>query len=83
MRIFFWLTPLLAVLAAAPAIAQGTAEQRTACEADAYRLCDAYVPDAILIERCLKANGNALSAPCRAEFGFPSASADSGKKRKR
>jgi hypothetical protein len=84
MRIFFWLTAVLAGLAAAPALAQGTAEQRAACEGDAYRLCDAYVPDAILIERCLRAKANSLSPGCRAEFGFPTAAADAGgKKHKR
>ena len=52
MRIFIRLSALLAFLAAAPAFAQGTAGQREACEDDAYRFCQAQVPDAIAIEKC-------------------------------
>lgn len=80
MRIFFSLTALLACFAAAPAMAQGTASQRAACESDAYRICESQVPDAILVERCLRANMGALSPACRAEFGGP-AEPDAPKKR--
>ena len=69
MRIFFRLSALLAFFAAAPAMAQGTQEQRDACESDAYRFCEAQVPDAVAVEKCLKANIGSLSAACRAEFG--------------
>ncbi len=84
MRIFISLPALLAFLVAAPAFAQGTAGQREACENDAYRLCQAQVPDAIAIEKCLRANAGAVSGPCRAELGLASpASQTSGKKRKK
>ena len=69
MRIFFRLSAMLAFFAAAPAMAQGTQEQRDACENDAYRFCEAQVPDAVAVEKCLKANIGSLSAGCRAEFG--------------
>lgn len=69
MRIFFRLSALLAFFMAAPAMAQGTASQRAACESDAYRFCESQVPDAIAVERCLQANINSLSPACRAEFG--------------
>jgi len=69
MRIIFRLSALLAFFAAAPAMAQGTAEQRAACENDAYRFCEAQVPDAIAVEKCLRANMRSLSPACRAEFG--------------
>lgn len=81
MRIILGTSALFALLAAAPALAQGTAQQRASCEADAYRLCDAYVPDAIAVERCLRGNMGALSAPCRAEFG--GAPAPAPKRRRR
>jgi hypothetical protein len=73
MRIFFPLTAMLAFFAAAPAMAQGTAAQREACEDDARRLCDAQIPDAIAVERCLRANIGALTQDCRAQFGEPAA----------
>jgi hypothetical protein len=81
MRIFIRLSALLAFVVAAPAFAQGTAGQREACEDDAYRLCQAQVPDAIAIEKCLRANAGAISGPCRAELGL--ASPVSQKKRKK
>jgi hypothetical protein len=86
MRIFIFLSALFSLFAAAPAFAQGTAAQRAACEDDAYKFCQAQVPDAIAIERCLKANVASISGDCRAELGIASpAAADSkgGKKRKR
>lgn len=69
MRIFLGLSALFAVMIAAPAFAQGTPQQREACESDAHRLCDDQIPDAIAVEKCLRANIGKLSAPCRAEFG--------------
>jgi porphobilinogen deaminase len=81
MRIFFGVSALLAFFAAAPAMAQGTAAQKAACEDDAYRFCQAQIPDAIAIENCLRANAGGLSGGCRAEMGLPAESA--GKKHKR
>lgn len=81
MRIFLRLSALLAFFAAAPALAQGTAEQRAACEGDANRFCDAYIPDAVAVERCLRANIGSLSAACQREFGVGPSSG--GKRRKR
>jgi hypothetical protein len=82
MRIFIRISALLALLIAAPAMAQGTSAQREACEDDAYRLCQAHVPDAIAIEKCLRANAGALSDACRAELGLSPAKS-AGKKKKR
>ncbi len=70
MRNFLRLSALLVVFAAAPAFAQGTSQQREACESDAHRLCDAYIPDAIAIEKCLRGNAGRLSGGCRAEMGL-------------
>jgi hypothetical protein len=83
MRIFIRLSALLALFLAAPAFAQGTAAQREACEDDAYRLCQAQVPDAIAIEKCLRANSGAISGGCRAELGLATPASASGKKRKK
>lgn len=81
MRIFIRLSALTAFFMAAPAFAQGTATQREACEDDAYRFCQAQVPDAIAIEKCLRGNAASISGPCRAELGLASPASD--KKRKK
>ncbi len=82
MRISLRLSALLAFVVAAPAFAQGTPEQRAACEGDANRFCDAYIPDAVAVERCLRANMGSLSAACQREFGV-GPSSGGGKRRKR
>lgn len=86
MRIFIRLSALLAITVAAPALAEGTASQRAACEDDAYRFCQAQVPDAIAIEKCLRASAASISPGCRAELGLASPASDTapagGKKRK-
>jgi hypothetical protein len=69
MRGLLWIAIPLALFVSAPASAQGTAEERSACKEDAYRLCDDDIPDAIAVERCLRAHMSALSAGCRKEFG--------------
>jgi hypothetical protein len=87
MRIFIRLSALLAIFLAAPALAQGTASQRIACEDDAKRLCQAQIPDVVAIENCLKASVAALTDDCRSEMGLASPAADTprsaGKKKKR
>jgi hypothetical protein len=69
MRNLIWIAVPLALLASAPAFAQGTPEQRAACNDDAFKFCDDDIPDAIAVERCLRAHMGALSAKCRQEFG--------------
>jgi hypothetical protein len=59
---------LALVLAPVPASAQGTPEQRAACEADAMRLCGQYVPDVQRITACMHQNRRYLSPRCRAVF---------------
>jgi hypothetical protein len=51
-----------------PAAAQGTPEQRAACEGDAQRLCAQYIPDIDRITACMQQNRARLSRPCRAVF---------------
>jgi hypothetical protein len=55
----------------APAAAQGTPEQRQACQPDAMRLCSEFVPDVDRITACMVKNRIRLSAPCRAVFTAP------------
>jgi hypothetical protein len=55
-----------------PAAAQGTPEQRQACQPDAMRLCSEFVPDVDRITACMVKNRIRLSAPCRAVFSTPS-----------
>ena len=51
-----------------PAVAQGTPEQRAACEGDAQRLCGQFIPDVNRITACMTQNRRYLSARCRAAF---------------
>jgi hypothetical protein len=55
-------------LVCAPAVAQGTAQERSACTGDAFRLCAADIPDVPKIEVCLDHKKSQLSPACRAEF---------------
>jgi hypothetical protein len=59
---------LALMLAPAPGAAQGTPEQRAACEGDAMRLCGNYGADVDRIIACMHANRRNLSARCRAVF---------------
>ncbi len=55
-------------LAAAPAVAQGTAGERSACMGDAFRFCAGDIPDVSKIESCLDSKKAELTPACRAEF---------------
>lgn len=66
----------LVLLTGTPALAQGTPEQRAACEDDAMRLCGQFVPDVQRITACMHGKRRYLTARCRAVF-------DSGSKRRR
>ena len=61
----------VALTAGAPALAGGTAEQRDACMADAFRLCTSAIPDEGRVESCLRGAGSRLSAACYAVFNPP------------
>jgi hypothetical protein len=56
------------MLVPVPAAAQGTPEQRAACEGDAMRLCGQF-RDIQQITACMQQNRRYLSPRCRAEFG--------------
>jgi hypothetical protein len=55
-------------LVSAPAAAQGTAQERSACMGDAFRFCAFDIPNVPKIEACLNSKKSELSPACRAEF---------------
>lgn len=59
---------LVLALAASPATAQGTSQERSDCMGDALRFCSADIPDVDEIEACLQQNMARLSPACRREF---------------
>ena len=59
---------LTALLTSLPAAAQGTPQQRAACEAEGRWLCSNYIPDADQITACMVRNLRLLSPRCRAIF---------------
>jgi hypothetical protein len=61
----------VAVLAPAIALAQGTPEQRAACQPDAMRLCSEFVPDVDAITACMTRKRLRLSPACRVYFVAP------------
>jgi hypothetical protein len=55
--------------APSPAAAQQwSPEQRAACEPDAMRLCQQYVPDVQRVSACMSLNRRYLSPACRAMY---------------
>ena len=62
------LSIVFVLFTAAPALAQGTPQQRAACTDDAFKFCSAQIPDASAVEKCLRANMGGLSSACRREF---------------
>jgi hypothetical protein len=60
---------LLAALAPLPLAAQGTPQQRAACEQEARWICSNYIPDVDQITACMVRNRHLLSPRCRAMFG--------------
>ena len=60
---------LALTFASSPAAAQQwTPEQRAACEPDAMRLCQAYIPDVDRVRACMAHYRRYLSPRCRALF---------------
>ena len=67
-RLILATSAIAALSFAASAHAQGTPEQRQACEPDAFRLCNDAIPDAGRVEACLRVKMRQLSPGCRAVF---------------
>ena len=61
---------LALTFASLPAAAQQwTPKQRAACEPDAMRLCNQYIPDVQRVSACMSAYRRYLSPACRAFYG--------------
>ncbi len=73
----------LAFMGSTPAAAQGTPQQRAACEQDAYRLCGQFVPDEKTTAACLRRQRMNLSPSCRAAFSGKGARRSHGSARQR
>jgi hypothetical protein len=43
-------------------------KQRAACERDSHKFCAAEEPDAIAVEKCLRAHASQLSKACKRQF---------------
>jgi hypothetical protein len=56
----------------APAFAQGTPEQQQACQADAFRLCNDFIPDVQKVTACMARKRASLSPACKSQFTHPS-----------
>ncbi len=56
------------IFLSAPAAAQGTAQERSACMGDVFRFCAFDIPNVPKIEACLQNKKSQLSPACRAEF---------------
>ena len=56
----------MALASPIPAVAQGTPEQRSACEGDAQRLCGHCIPDIDCITSCMVQRQRLVSVGCRA-----------------
>ncbi len=54
-----------ALVAPSPAAAQGTPEQRAACQDDAFRVCPDAIPDEARVRACFIKNRHRLSIACR------------------
>jgi hypothetical protein len=67
------ITTALAI-AGTPAAAQGTAEQRTACRPDVFRLCAGEIPNVNRIVACMQRKRSQLSPACAAVFDARAAS---------
>jgi len=48
--------------------AQGTPEQRWACQQDAFKFCGSEIPNVPRITACMTKNVKKLSPACRAQF---------------
>ena len=55
---------------AAPAWSQGTAQQRSVCTPDVFRLCSSFIPDVDRITACLVSHQQDLSEACASIMSF-------------
>ena len=71
MTTYFAAIVTVGIVTAAPvekSRAQGTPEQRWACEQDAFKFCGSEIPNVPRITACMTKNVKKLSPACRAQF---------------
>ena len=59
---------IVTVAVAEKSQAQGTPEQRWACQQDAFKFCSGEIPNVPRITACMTKNVKKLSPACRAQF---------------
>jgi hypothetical protein len=75
------LLALALTFAISPAAAQWTPKQRAACEPDAMRLCNQYLPDIQRTSACMSHYRRYLSPACRAVFPAAAPAPPAGEQR--
>jgi hypothetical protein len=72
---FCAIASLVTILAPLPAIAYTQADA-DACTPDAFRLCQAAIPDVTRVAQCLAQNKSQLSPACKIVFNRPTTAND-------
>jgi hypothetical protein len=68
-KLIFILAAFIGLAALSPADALAARDkQRAACERDSHKFCAAEEPDAIAVEKCLRAHMDELSKACKRQF---------------
>lgn len=68
-KLILILAAFIGLAAFTPADARSARDaQRAACERDSHKFCAAEEPNAIAVERCLRAHMNQLSRACKRQF---------------
>lgn len=62
------LAALIGLAAVNSASARAMDKQRAACERDSHKFCAAEEPNAIAVEKCLRAHASELSKACKRQF---------------
>jgi hypothetical protein len=62
------LAALIGLAAVDSAAARAVDKQRAACERDSHKFCAAEEPNAIAVEKCLRAHASELSKACKRQF---------------
>ena len=68
LAIFAFLAVIGISMFSTTSMAEGTPEQRWACEQDAFKYCRSEIPSVSRVTACMSKNLKKLSPPCRAQF---------------
>lgn len=68
-KLILILAAFIGLAAVNPALARAAMDkQRAACERDSHKFCAAEEPNAIAVEKCLRAHASQLSKACKRQF---------------